>query len=311
MKIRSSCRSSMSVPTIVLLGLLLFLRPLGVAGQTGEPKNPVRIGVAYNAVQSAALKKGRNKNSSYINALESVGAKAVLLRIDDEPRLFAAKLAGLDGLLLPGGGDIAPARYGELPHPKLETVDEPFDAFEFGLLQLAHERQLPILGICRGHQLLNVFLGGSLYQDIPSQVSADTTVMHRKRENEKNGFCEHPVWVATDSAFFAIVGVASLTVNTFHHQGVKALGHGLRISATTADGIAEVIEGTGPGFVLGVQFHPERDARSQPAMKRIFSAFVAAARHEQTRSASFLVPGTKSGGYAPAPKQEGAGRADQ
>lgn len=245
---------------------------------------PVRIGVAYDASQSVALKSGKDKNSRYNKALESVGAKVVLLRNDEDPAKIDIRLSEIDGLLLPGGDDVAPARYGEEPHEKLGPVDEAFDAFEFRLLQAARERQLPVLGICRGHQVMNVFLGGSLYQDIPSQLTSSSPVMHRNRVNGKNTFCEHPLIVATGSVFCAIVGSTPLTVNTFHHQGIKALGKDLRIGATTVDGIIEAVEGTGEWFLLGVQFHPERSAASEPRMKAILMRFFAAARDHQMGS---------------------------
>ena len=279
-------------PLAVLLLLALAFPLVGAASAVpgGSADEPVRIGIAYNASQSAALKTGKDRNSRYVKAVESQGARAVLLRPDEDPTLLETRLSSIDGLLLPGGDDVAPARYGERPHPKLEIVDEPFDAFEFQLLESARNRKIPILGICRGHQILNVFLGGSLYQDIPSQLASGSQVLHRRRANGKNEFCDHLISVATGSLFADIVGTASLRVNTFHHQGVKGLGKGLRVGAATADGLAEVIEGTGPEFLLGVQFHPERDAATEPPMRAIIGKFVDAARRNRFAKNSRTIP---------------------
>ncbi len=217
---------------------------------------------------------------AYLSAVMAAGGAPVLVPLGlDEPRLFRA-LDRADGLLLAGGEDIAPALFGEEPHPNLGTVDADRDAAEMALARRALDMGAPLLAICRGIQVLNVAAGGTLYQDIPSQVPG--ALKHNCFYPEyPRDHIAHTVAIAPDSRLAAVVGqaagsLAAVPVNSLHHQSVKALGAGLRVVAQAPDGVVEAVEGTG-GWVLGVQWHPEELAASRADMGALFRAFVEAA----------------------------------
>jgi putative glutamine amidotransferase len=183
------------------------------------------------------------------------------VRIIDASMPITEALAGVDGLLFTGGGDIAPARYGEAAIEQVEEVDPARDEFEIELIAAAKKRDLPILAICRGIQVLNVAAGGTLVQDIPTQVTGAlnhclSVPPHQSYE------LAHEVWVEKDSLLAKLMGerlVGSDTcdVNSRHHQAVKTVGAGYRVSATAPDGVIEAIENPSARFCLGVQWHPE------------------------------------------------------
>lgn len=218
---------------------------------------------------------------AYLSAVIAAGGAPVLVPLGlDEPRLFRA-LDRADGLLLAGGEDIAPALFGEEPHPRLGAVDADRDAAEMALARQALEMGMPLLAICRGIQALNVAAGGTLYQDIPSQVPG-ALKHHCFYPEYPRDHIAHTVAIAPDSRLAAVVGqpadsLAAVPVNSLHHQSVKALGAGLRVVAQAPDGVVEAIEGTGGGWVLGVQWHPEELAASRADMRALFRAFVEAA----------------------------------
>jgi len=214
---------------------------------------------------------------AYLSAVIAAGGAPVLLPLGlDAPRLFRA-LDRADGLLLAGGEDIAPSLFGEEPHPKLGAVDAERDAAEVALARRALDAGLPLFAICRGIQALNVAAGGTLYQDVPSQVPGalkhDCFYPAYPRDH-----IAHTVAVAPDSRLATILGRdAAVPVNSLHHQAVKDLGAGLRVVAQAPDGMVEAVEGTGRAWVLAVQWHPEELAPSRPDMAALFHAFVEAA----------------------------------
>ncbi len=224
---------------------------------------------------------------AYLSAVIAAGGVPALLPLGmDEPRLFRA-LARADGLLLAGGEDIAPALFGEEPHPKLGAVDAERDAAEMALARRAPEMGMPLLAICRGIQVLNVAAGGTLVQDIAAQVPGalkhDCFYPAYPRDH-----IAHTVAVEPGSRLAALVaqdgtvahdGILryQVPVNSLHHQAVKALGAGLRVVAQAPDGIVEAVEGTGDAWVLGVQWHPEELAPARADMCALFRAFVEAA----------------------------------
>lgn len=187
----------------------------------------------------------------------------------------------LDGLVLAGGSDIVPGRYGEAARPECGPTDPDRDAVEILLVKMALDHSLPILGICRGAQLLNVACGGSLYQDIAAQVPA--AIKHdftaKQGHHDRTG-SPHDVTVKAGSKLAEILGTTFLPVNSIHHQAVKELGSGLVASAYAPDGVVEALEMSSHAFVLAVQWHPEDLIDTQPVMGRLFEAFVAAARIE-------------------------------
>jgi len=211
----------------------------------------------------------------YADAVTAAGGIPVLL--PPEPGIGDA-LARLDGLMLSGGGDIDPARYGEEPSAHLTSVRGERDAAEFALLSAAMSLRLPVLGICRGMQVINVARGGSLHQHLPDIVGNDG------HAPVPGAFGQHEVRVAAGSRLSVILGrdaMASITTPTHHHQAVDRLGQGLTATAWAADGTIEAFEADGGGqFVVAVQWHPE--AGDDPSL---FRALVAAARDHALEAA--------------------------
>jgi gamma-glutamyl-gamma-aminobutyrate hydrolase PuuD len=187
-------------------------------------------------------------NASYADAVSRGGHLPVIIPRFGTDAQFDAIAAKLDVLVMTGGEDIAPVRYDAKSSPKLGKVNVKRDGFDFRLLAAARRRNLPVIGICRGCQLLNVAFGGTLWQDLPSEFPVKD-VQHR------NMF--HWIAIERDSRFARVTGVTNALVNSYHHQAVKDLAPGFRIVAKSPDGVVEAIEcDTYPA--IGVQFHPEK-----------------------------------------------------
>jgi len=181
-----------------------------------------------------------------------------------------------DGLLLAGGGDIDPARFQGQPHPTVKEVYPDRDAVEIALARQAVAEGVPILAICRGIQVLNVALGGTLYTDIPDQVPG--AVVHRG-QGPLRDVCAHPVRIQPDSHLARILGHTELCVNSFHHQGIKDLAPGLRAVAWSECGLIEAVEVPEHPFAIGVQWHPElMMPHDHEPMRALFTAFARAAQ---------------------------------
>lgn len=210
----------------------------------------------------------------YVRAIEKAGGLPVVLvpgRAEDAADL----LAKLDGLLLTGGPDVEPGLYGEEPHETVTRVIPERDAFEIGLCREALGRDQPFLAICRGHQVLNVATGGTLIQDIPSQV-AGAFDHDPDRERWETA---HEVRILPRTRLREILGTETIDVNSFHHQAVRELGQGLVVSATsTADEVIEGIEAPGRRLALGVQWHPEAFWDRPRHFQSLFEALVKASR---------------------------------
>jgi putative glutamine amidotransferase len=216
-------------------------------------------------------------NRAYVLAVQRAGGVPVLLPpYLDEPGLNAL-WERLDGLVLTGGGDVAPQRFGEARHPTADAVSEARDALELDVAERALHQGRPLLAICRGVQVLNVALGGSLHQHIPD-VFPQSAIEHAQREPRSQA--THPVKVMVEGTpIGAILGTAELNVNSFHHQAIHRLGRGLRDVAWAPDGVIEAVDGpANRGFVIGVQWHPEDLIDRDPAARNLFTAFVTAAR---------------------------------
>jgi putative glutamine amidotransferase len=210
----------------------------------------------------------------YVRSVEQSGAVPVVLppvSPGDVPDL----LDRLDGVLLSGGVDVDPILYGQAPHPKLGRVNRRRDDFELELTREALRREVPILGICRGHQVLNVATGGTLVQDIPSQIEGAA-------EHDGQGprwRRAHRVEVTASSRLREILGQDAASVNSIHHQGVDRVGKDLVVSARCPeDGVIEGLEMTGRRFVVAVQWHPESFWNRPDSFQRLFDAHVAACR---------------------------------
>jgi putative glutamine amidotransferase len=217
----------------------------------------------------------------YLESVVRAGAEPVVLSNDDDP---ASVLDRVDGVLLTGGLDVDPARFGEAPHPTTSVAPER-DRFEIPLAQEAVKRNLPVLAICRGVQVLNVAEGGSLVQDIPSLVSTD---LNHAIDLPKD-YQAHAVSIASGSALASALGPSApadtCRVNSRHHQAVGKVADGFIVSAVSSDGIVEAIERPASSFCVGVQWHPENFWRSGE-FAGLFGAFVDAAARRQRRTAA-------------------------
>jgi putative glutamine amidotransferase len=213
----------------------------------------------------------------YIASVEQSGGRARVLEVSESPR---ALMDQIDGVLLTGGGDVDPVFYGEDRHPTSYDAEPGRDEFEIDLARRAVAKDLPLLAICRGSQVLNVAAGGTLVQDIPSAV---TTELTHSIDVPKDGVA-HEVRVTPNSRLHAALGAAvdaacTCRVNSRHHQSVGRLGSGLIATAVASDGVIEAIEAPAARFCVGVQWHPENFWRTGQ-FRGLFDAFVAAAREE-------------------------------
>ncbi|MDR2389536.1 MAG: gamma-glutamyl-gamma-aminobutyrate hydrolase family protein [Tannerellaceae bacterium] len=211
---------------------------------------PPLIGLSVAPTDNAS-----SLSAYYFNAVVRAGGAPVLIPAITDVAALRHIVSNLDGLVLTGGKDVNPLWYQEQPHPQLGEVDPLRDAYELTLIKLASDRNIPILGICRGEQLINVAFGGTLYQDIPSQHTRDTGVKHVQKMPGQ--YVSHTVSVKPESQLSAIIGPGIQGVNTFHHQAVKEVAPGFRAVAYSTDSIVEAIEAWPERPILGVQWHPE------------------------------------------------------
>jgi len=225
------------------------------------------------------------QNGAYVRAVTDAGGAPVLVPPDISEAALRAIYDTLDGLLLSGGVDVAPHRYGETPHPKLGDVDAGRDEVELTLARRAVADDLPVLAICRGIQLLNVALGGTLYQDIASQVPG--ALAHPYQEGNRRDHIAHMVDVVSGSRLHDILWPedGTLPVNSMHHQAVKDVAPGCVVTARAPDGVIEGLEEPTRRFVVGVQWHPEEMVENDARMRSLFAHFVAAARSRGERRA--------------------------
>lgn len=214
-------------------------------------------------VQAAFLPK------VYFEAITRVGGIAVLLPPQPvSPEIAERVLDGLDGLVITGGKDVDPARYGQEPHPTTDTPRRDRDAWEDALLTAAIARELPFLGICRGAQMLNIARGGTLHQHLPEVIGTE------KYQLGGGNFGHIEVSIDKDSEVARLVGTDPLGVAVYHHQAIDRVGHGLRVTARSDDGVIQAVELTDVPFGVAVQWHPEQTAEDL----RLFAGLVEAAR---------------------------------
>lgn len=212
---------------------------------------------------------------TYVDSVRAAGGVPIVLPTDDQD--IREVLSRLDGLLISGGGDLDPAEYGDATvHEQTYGIDAERDAFEIRAFRFAVEHDLPTLCICRGIQVMAVAQGGSLIQDIPTQIGGH--VEHRQHAIGKmRDDVSHTVVIADGNPLIELIGEATLSVNSFHHQAVKEPGQGLEIIARAEDGVIEALWSPSMRFGIGVQWHPEMLAAHLPQHAALFEAFVESA----------------------------------
>jgi putative glutamine amidotransferase len=209
-----------------------------------------------------------------VDAIVRAGGAPILLPPLEDESTLRALYERIDGLLLAGGGDIDPVHYGHHSHEKLGMIDPLRDGAEIPMARWAISDGKPILGICRGLQVVNVAMGGTLFQDIPSQIPSE---LHHNAsyEHEDWTYMAHPIDIAPDSLLAHMLGTEQLEINSLHHQSLRTVAPGLRPIAWAPDGVVEAVEGRGEQFILGVQCHPEAlQGNADPRWQGMFAAFV-------------------------------------
>ena len=215
-------------------------------------------------------------NNDYILSVIRNGGIPFIIPFNENEEVIKAQMEMIDGLLLSGGQDVAPKNYGEEPTPKLGDIFPERDDFEYALLKSALEAKKPVLGICRGSQIINTYFNGSLYQDL-SYIGKD--VLKHNQVNSPS-MVTHSVTIDKSSKLFDIFGEEKIRVNSFHHQAVKKVGEGLVKAAKAPDGIVEAIEKTDYPFLVAVQWHPEMLQNSVDMMNKLFLRFIKEASNE-------------------------------
>jgi putative glutamine amidotransferase len=226
-----------------------------------------RIGIACSTMDAAEGRGVRRMQvpAPYVARVVEAGGLPLIFPVVD-PSFVDDFLALVDGLLLVGGDDVDPAAYGAAPHPDLGPVDAERDRFEIALTRAAAARDVPTFGVCRGLQLMNVALGGTLFQHVPAEVPG--ALVHGGRYD----VC-HDVVVTPGSRLAAVLGVGRTDVNSHHHQAVAVPAPSLVVTATSSDGVVEAAEDASRRLFLGVQWHPERMA-SADSTRRLFATLV-------------------------------------
>lgn len=231
---------------------------------------------------SAAIRSESNVTSvrlrtTYLTALLNARLVPIVAAPLSDAAMADTVMEHVDGLVLTGGADLNPALYGEKPHPKLGPLSDIRDKWEIALVRAAQRKAKPVLAICRGAQVLNVTLGGTLLQDLPSQHPSDINHDPDRPRNSRS----HAIELAAESRLARAIGLTRLEVNSIHHQAIERVADGLRIVATAPDGVVEGIESAAdsPWWCVGVQWHPEDLVETDESWSRdIFTAFASAFR---------------------------------
>jgi putative glutamine amidotransferase len=211
---------------------------------------------------------------TYTDAIVAAGGVPLIIPVVEDQDVLRALYERIDGLLISGGGDIDPRHYGEAPLPALGPTDPLRDNVELPLARWAVADGKPVLGICRGVQVLNVVMGGSLYQDIPSQIK--THLIHDSSFTRQDWtYMAHDLNLAPDSKLAQCFGTTSFPTNSLHHQSLKTIAPGLHAVGWAPDGVVEAVEGNNGHFLIGVQCHPEAlQGAADPRWQALFAQFV-------------------------------------
>jgi putative glutamine amidotransferase len=247
-----------------------------------HPRRPV-VGIPTQTLQSlggvsAEIPPSWVMSQRYILTLTAAGAIPWLIPLVDEATLRGI-YEGLDAVFLPGGADIDPATYGADPHPLCDKTDRDRDRVEVSLATWALADGKPVLGVCRGMQLINVAAGGTLYQDLAEELPG--AIKHDyfpfRGQSFARDYLAHDVEVAGGTRLARLLGAGQVRVNSMHHQGVKTLGQGLVSTAVSPDGLVEAIEGRNGSYLVAVQWHPEALTDNDARTRTLFTDFVGAA----------------------------------
>jgi len=235
---------------------------------------PPLIGLPTLAIPPGPKPPRFGINQSYVRALVAAGCAPVLIPLLDDDDRLRAVYERLDGIVFPGGADVAPEEYGEEPIGDLNVVEAARDRTELTLARWAFADDLPTLGICRGQQVLNVALGGSLWQDLRHQ--GVTAVEHSDADGRARNAFIHRVRLDPDSRLAQLIDETDIEVNSLHHQAVKTIAPQLRVTGKSDDGVIEAVESPERRFLIAVQWHPE-EIDEVPWVQRLFAGFVRAA----------------------------------
>ena len=211
---------------------------------------------------------------TYTSAIENSGGIPIIIPYTESDDVLTRYIEICDGVLFSGGCDIEPKKFGECTKETCGKIQLFRDALEFSFFKKAFEAKKPIMGICRGIQVINVALGGTLYQDIPTEIPSDI----KHRQSEPNTLPSHEVKILSDTPLMELIGKERMTSNSFHHQSIKALGEGLEVMALADDGIIEAVYYNGENYVRGYQWHPERLSKTVSDNKLLFDNFINACK---------------------------------
>ena len=217
--------------------------------------------------------------NTYTRAIEASGGLPFIIPYTESEEQIKEYVTRCDGVLFSGGCDVEPKRFGEETKESCGVIQKNRDALEFAVFKRAFEKKKPIMGICRGAQVINVALGGSLYQDIPTEIPSD--IPHRQPQPRTEP--SHEVKILSDTPLMELIGKERMTANSFHHQAIKALGDGLEVMALADDGIIEAVYHTGDSYVIAYQWHPERLYTIDEDNMILFTDFIKAATEESEK----------------------------
>ena len=227
------------------------------------------IGIVANKDMNRLNMAASMVTCTYVSALEAAGGVPIVFPFTLNSGNLVSMLSSVDGVLFPGGGDVDPQLYDEPENGQMEKVDRELDCFQMIMARLAIERQMPVLGICRGIQLINIVLGGTLVQDIPTQM-AESALSHQGQGISRT--TEHEIDIVAGTRLHSFFGTR-IMVNSWHHQSIDELGKGLVVSAMASDGVIEAAEHRSLPVDL-VQWHPELMMQKSSDMLPLFNAFV-------------------------------------
>ncbi len=237
-----------------------------------------KIGVTISSDEIRDRTKELNLKEAYFTSIQRAGGEPVAFPMSTPVEQLPGVISTLKGIVLTGGGDIDPVLFDGQPHPKVYGIDAVRDQIEIELARYCADHKIPLFGICRGLQVINVALGGTLYTDIADQLPG--ALKHPCYPDYARDYLAHSVMIKVSTHLTAITGQSQMKVNSMHHQGIKDLAPDLTLSAMAPDGLVEGVELMFHPFYLGVQWHPECLPNS-PSDQALFSAFIRAANPEE------------------------------